>query len=1070
MHKMKRLIITLLLFSIAALGNSQQFLHLKAIVTDSISGDPLSGVTVQASSATKQSDSFGIINITVSPNDTLTVSSTNYLTLRISISDVLKHKVISLVPKNNTLEEVIINTGYQQLKPNQVNGAVTVIDNKLLNQQMGTNILKRLDGVTSGFAFNQGFSNQNLTNKTGINIRGLGTIKGPLDPLIVLDNFIYEGDINNIDPNDIENITVLKDAAASSIWGARAGNGVIVLTSKKGKLNQKSRLEFNTNLTVTDKPNLHALKFMSNADYIGVEQFLYNKGYFNYAISTKYMPVPPAVEVFLARKNGTITAADSAAQIIALINTDTRDQYMSHIYRKPITQQYSINASGGTAVQSWLLSASLQRDISALEATGNRLNLRINNTYEPFKKMRINLGASLTRSNTVSGKYDYVAVTRIGTRILPYVALMDKQGNSLPTAQNLRKAYTDTAGGGLLLNWDYYPLEDHQYSRSNGRTDQLIGNLGLYYQLAKPLSIELQYQYQLQRTGSRKTAELESFSTRNSINTYSQLNRNSGTVTYIIPRGAIVTVGENMLSSWNFRGQLNFNKRWSVHKVSMMVGTEAREVKGEGESRMQYGYKDNPVTYANLDLKNTYPNFITGAYQQIGLNPSLIKTNNRFVSFFSNFSYSFKERYIFFASARKDGSNLLGATINDKWKPLWSTGLGWEISRERFYSFQYLEFLKIRLTYGYSGNVDLTKTALPLAQYNTDANTGLTAGVINTINNPGLKWEQVGQTNLGIDFRTREGLLSGSLDYYFKKGSNLYAPTPIDYTVWGLANTVVKNVANMKGRGIDFLLNVKWLDRTIKASSLLLFNYVDNKTTAYYGDAALRLTSILGSGTIVTPVIGKPLYSMAAYKWGGLNNQGNPLGYLKDQPSTDYNAISREASSGGFESTNIVYKGSAAPVYFGSIIPNFEYKGWQFNFNIGYKLGYYFRRRALLYNNLVAGNIMGMSDYPKRWQQAGDEAITHVPAFVYPVNTSRDAFYSSSEINVLRADQVRLQYINLSKQLKTPAFLPFRDVLIYLNAANLGLLWRKNKEGLDPDYVNVVPPSNSFTFGIRTGF
>ncbi len=1040
-------------------------------VADSTTGKEIIGATISSSGGhTAQSQAGGVFTIVAKEADSLTITHIHYETKRVLAKELEKASLIWMQPKTNLLDEVTINTGYQLLKPNQVNGAVTVIDNKLLNQQMGTNILKRLSGVTSGLAFNQGFTNRNFTNKTGINIRGMGTINGPLDPLIVLDNFIYEGDINNIDPNDIENITVLKDAAAASIWGARAGNGVIVLTSKKGRLNQKPRLEFNTNLTVTDKPNLYALKFMSNADYIGVEQFLYNKGYFNYAISTKYMPVPPAVEVFLARKTGSISAADSAAQIMALINTDTRDQYMNHIYRKPIAQQYSINASGGTAVQSWLLSASLQRDISALDATGDRLNLRFNNTYEPFKKMRINLGASLTRSNTVSGKYDYTAVTRIGTRSLPYVALMDEQGNSLPTAQNLRKAYTDTAGGGLLLDWNYYPLEDYQYSRSKTLMDQLIGNLGLYYQLAKPLSIEFQYQYQLQRTGSRKTAELESFSTRNSINTYSQLNRKAGTVNYIIPPGAIVTVGDNTLSSWNFRGQLNFNKRWLVHKVSMMVGAEAREVKGDGESRTQYGYKDNPVTYANLDLKNNYPNFITGAYQQIGLNPSLVKTNNRFVSFFSNFFYGFKERYSFFASARKDGSNLLGATFNDKWKPLWSTGLGWEISKEHFYSLQYLEFLKIRLTYGYSGNVDLTKTALPLAQYYTDANTGLTAGLINTINNPGLKWEQVGQTNLGIDFRTSDGLLFGSLDYYFKKGSNLYAPTPIDYTAWGLANTVVKNVADMKGRGIDFLLNIKWLDRAIKASTQLLFNHVDNKTTAYYGDAALRLTSMLGSGTIVTPVIGKPLYSMAAYKWGGLNNQGNPLGYLKDQPSTDYNAISREASSGGFESTNIVYKGSAAPVYFGSIIPNFEYKGWLVNFNVSYKLGYYFRRQGILYNNLVRGNFIGMSDYPKRWQQPGDEIITDVPGFVYPVNNSRDAFYSSSEINVLRADQVRLQYINLSKQLRTPAFLPFRDVLIYLNAANLGLLWRKNKEGLDPDYVNVVPPSKSFTFGIRTAF
>jgi TonB-dependent SusC/RagA subfamily outer membrane receptor len=141
-----------------------------------------------------------------------------------------------------------VNTGYQKLKPNEVNGAVTVIDKKTLNQQTGPGILERLEGVTSGLAFNRGFGNGNAQNKTGINIRGLSTINGPLDPLIVVDNFIYEGDIKNINPNDVESITILKDAAAASIWGARAGNGVIVITTKKGRLNERTKVDFNSSL------------------------------------------------------------------------------------------------------------------------------------------------------------------------------------------------------------------------------------------------------------------------------------------------------------------------------------------------------------------------------------------------------------------------------------------------------------------------------------------------------------------------------------------------------------------------------------------------------------------------------------------------------------------------------------------------------------------------------------------------------------------------------------------------------------------------------------------------------
>src|SRR6185437_11735787 len=154
------------------------------------------------------------------------------------------------------------------------------IDNKTLSLQAGTNILDRLNGVASGILFDYS-KNTSDNKKLNFNVRGLSTINGPQDPLIVVDNFPYEGDINNINPNNVESITILKDAAAASIWGTRAGNGVIVITTKKGKFGEPLKIGFNSNMIVQQKPDLYYLPQLSTADYIGMEQFLFNQGYFD---------------------------------------------------------------------------------------------------------------------------------------------------------------------------------------------------------------------------------------------------------------------------------------------------------------------------------------------------------------------------------------------------------------------------------------------------------------------------------------------------------------------------------------------------------------------------------------------------------------------------------------------------------------------------------------------------------------------------------------------------------------------------------------------------------------------
>ncbi|MGN6196929.1 MAG: SusC/RagA family TonB-linked outer membrane protein [Ginsengibacter sp.] len=1039
-------------------------------VQSSEEGRPLPNTTIHSVrsgiSVTAGESGFFSIPLVQLP-DTLQFSHTGFHTKQVIITKSVTGLVISLEQTASTLNAVIVNTGYQRIKPNEINGAVTVIDNSMLNQQTGTNILDRLKNVTSGLSFNPGYTNGNPANKTNISVRGLSTINGPLDPLIVLDNFIYEGNIANINPNDIESITVLKDAAAASIWGARAGNGVIVITTKKGSFNQKLKIQLASTFISTQKPDILSLPEISSSDEIDMEQFLFNKGYFNSSVNRAYRPLTPAVEVFLAKKRGLISAADSAKQIDALKNINSREQYYRYFYQPAFTQQYALNLSGGTQNLAWLVSGTYDKNIDNLSASYQKENFRFSNVYKPLKNMQLNLDVYYTGSKSVTGKYPYNTVSSIGGRHVPYLRFADDKGNALAVENGYRQSYIDTAGGGKLLDWNYYPLTDYGHNKGITKLTEIIANAGLSYQLLKPLQVSIQYQYQQQAGNYENNADIQSYNTRSLINLFSQLDRSTGVINYIVPPGGILNVINSDVKSENIRGQLNFSEHWQDHAIRAIAGAEARQVSTDGIGFKYYGYTADPLSYQNVDLVNRYPTFVTGGSQNIPGSSALSRTDNRFVSVYGNVSYIFRQRYTFSASARKDGSNILGVNTNDKWKPLWSSGLGWEATKEPFFRSSWLTYLKLRATYGYSGNVDLSKSALAVAGYGNDDITNLPVAIFTTINNPDLKWEQTGQVNVGIDFNTKNNRLSGSVDYYRKKGTNLYGLTPYDYTTWGQQNTIVKNVADMKGTGLDVVLNIHIADRKFKWATSILYNYNSSKTTRYFDANYSDFTVLLGgSGRSISPVVGKPLYAIAAYKWEGLDAQGNPQGLLNGKVSTDYIGMYDEAVANGLKEGNVVFIGSAVPTSFGSIINTFSWKQLQMSINISYKLGYYFHKPSLSYSGLVSQGS-GNKEYEDRWQQPGDELTTSVPSFVYPVDTWRDAFYTSSAINVLKGDNVRLEYINISYQLPKINKLPFDQVRFFVNAANLGILWCANKQKIDPDYPGVIPPSRTYSFGVN---
>ncbi|MFW2477735.1 MAG: SusC/RagA family TonB-linked outer membrane protein [Sediminibacterium sp.] len=1028
------------------------------------SGKPVVGASVQVKGTNKgtTTNNDGKFILTdVDDKATLVISAVNIETREVGVNG---RKEISLVVKMKVgkLEDVeitTVSTGYQQLPKERATGSFTQIGSKLYNEQVGTNVLERLKYISNGVSvFPQSIG---TSAKDQLIIRGISTLTMSIQkPLIIVDNFEYQGDLSNINPNDIESVTFLKDAAASSIWGAKAANGVIVLTTKKGRYNQKTTVEFNSNFSITEKPDLFYQQSISSADLIDVETFLFGKQFrFADTLSNQRLPFSPVYEILFKRRNGLISAADSTLQINALKNHDIRNDFLKYLYRKAVSQQYAASVRGGSGNINWLFSAGFDKNISELDAAYNRTNLRFDNTYKVSSKIEISSSVFYTNSKTVSGKPAYGS---IGTAPV-YTKLADENGNALPLYTYYRQGYIDTIGGGKLLDWRYYPLDNYRHERSNGNIENINGAFAISYKPLAGLSVDVKYRYEKQHSDLKTLYDLQSYFTRNMVNRFSQLNRSTGDVTYKVPRGDIFDETNAITTAQNLRTQVGYNNRWKQQEVSIIAGMESSEAIREFTVRRTYGYNADILTYSNVDHTTFYPLFIAGA-DFIGNPARFGKTNNRFVSFFGNAAYTYNNKYTVSGSMRRDASNIFGVATNDKWKPLWSTGLSWNIDRESFYKIKWLPNLKLRVTYGHQGNLDPSKVSATTISYNGTTFYNAPYSSISNFVNPELRWEQVAMLNTGIDFALPNKRISGTIEWYYKHVTDLYGPSIIDATTGLNTTTLTKNIGSLKGNGIDVQINTVNIERPVRWTTDFIFNTYNDKITKYYDPAALKPSGLVGNGGGIE---GYPSFYLSVYRWAGLDpSNGDPMGYLNGQVSKDWAAITGPSST----MEDIKFVGPRLPTIFGSIGNSISWKNISLSARISYRLHYYFLRPSIEYGNLI-NQLRGHADYANRWQKPGDERFTNVPSFTYPTNSARNNFYQYSEALVTKGDHIRFQYINVSYSLDRNSIkrLPLASIQFYFVINNPGMIWKANKYGIDPDFVS-IPPAKTYSFGLRANF
>lgn len=1025
---------------------------------------PMVGATVKIAGISTVTDKNGNFNITVTPAATsLTASYIGYLTQTITIDFPLKQSlVILLEPQAGMLEEVMVNTGFQQISRERATGSFVQINNQQLNRRVSTDLISRIENLVPGLAFNQTGTGTNGT----LSIRGQSSISTNNQPLIVIDNFPYEGDLNTINPNDVESITILKDAAAASIWGAKAGNGVIVITTKKGLLNQKNSVTLNTSINTSARPDLFYQPKMAIADYIDIEKRRFVEGaYASAETATTKAALSPVVELLIAKREGKdATLVDT--EIENLKNQDARNDISKYLNQRSINQQYALNMSGGGKNQAYFVSAAYDKNRSS--DVGNsygRININANNTYYLLNnKLSLTMGLYYTESTETLNNAGYTAD-------YPYASLADTEGNPL-AVNKYRPAFLQQAANQQLLDWTYQPLTDIKLGDNILRLTDYRVNAALQYELMPGIKARVLYQYGRGLNNNRKYQSQQSYYTRDQINKLTIVNTD-GSLRRPIPLGGIMDRSNEERNSQNFRTQLDYNRSWSdKHQVYALAGAELMSNRVVGNTYRLYGYSDDYATSQIVDYVSTFTSYInpSSTNNKISNSDSQKELIDNYLSWYANAAYTYLAKYTLSGSIRLDQSNLFGVKSNQKGTPLYSAGASWLLSSEPFLQSAWLPYLKLRLTYGYNGNVNKSVSAFTTARIlpTVNAQNNLTYAQIQNPPNPELRWERVKIINLGLDFKIKNDRITGSVEYYKKKGIDLIGTTPFAPATGMISFT--GNYANISGQGFELNINTQ----NIRAASAAHngFNWNTNFLFSYAADQVSRYLIKPGTATLVQsagsgtyPVEGKPLRAIYSYRWAGLEHEtGNPQGFLDGVVSKDYTKIMNAATL-----DNLVYHGPARPPLFGAVLNTFNYRSITLSANISYKFGAYFRENSISY----AGNYglaSGHGDYSKRWKTPGDEAFTNVPSVPAANNTSRDTFYRNSSANIKKGDHLRLQDISLSYDLfnsiRKSSLISKANIYLYMN--NIGILWQANDSDLDPEYALAgYRPVRSFALGFK---
>lgn len=1047
----------------ATTGINQQKVKVTGVVTDE-NGEAVPGanVIVKGTNIGTITDMDGKFSLQVEPGKTLAVSFVGYVHSEIRITSRKSDYIINLRPESQQLDEVVV-TGYQTISKERATGSFAIMTPKDMEGKLQTNILDRMEGKVAGLKQRPGSTPE---------IRGISTLNGTKTPLYVVDGIPYEGDLDAINPSDIVNVTVLKDATAASIYGARSANGVIVITTRSGAKG-KTRVNYDGSVKFTPLPSRSYLNLTSSAELVDLMQELF--GYYHNPYQANDKRATNEVYLLMYKREAGEIATDEELQrqLDVYRNNDGYQQIKDELIRNTqITHQHNLSFSGGSDIYKYALSANYQENLPyEKKQSTQRIGFNLKNQFNFFKWMEVNVGIL---NSYYDADYDngFVGYSNLYSR--PYRVLRNSDGTPAVWTQSRTQASIDELVSKGLLDETYRPLDEINKAHYKNDNKYQSLNFNARFKILPELNLTVYYQNENTTIYTSQYYDVDSYTMKSTINNATVIK--DGKITNHIPVGGRLSETWNKKNSYTFRVQADFNKEFGRHGVQALVGAERRQIKTQSSYYTKWGYDPQSLTWKSfnelqLGTGISGTEALYGSYYFSGPYDKFTDTDDRYVSFYGNASYSLDHRLTATGSIRIDQSNLFGTDPKYQYRPLWSVGLHY-VALENW---NWIDRLAIRGTYGINGNIPKESGPYMIAQTNSRPNsyTNEYYSYISTPPNPTLRWEKTGVFNLGIDFSVLKNRLSGSVEFYNKQTVDLLGQRQTDPTSgWG---SLQLNYGEMYNRGVEITLHSENIHtHDFNWTSDFIFSYNKNK-----------LTKIENSGTSAYSYFsslqnreGYPMNSIFAVRYAGLDKEGLPQAYKADGSIVNSYAL--------LEPEDLVHVGTTTPPYSASLSNRLTYKGFDVDFMFVFYGGHKLRDVAAsnMFTYYPVMNYTSAIDRDRLhfWRQPGDENDpTMAPAFLYGNSRSGQVQYlwSAADRHIQKGDYIKLRDLSIGYTFPQALIGKFfmQNLRINLQIQNLWY-WAANDKNLDPEVwsgTSLTPSRGyhipaTYTLGLSASF
>lgn len=1083
---MRRIECILLCLFIGILSMAAQTRTVTGSVFDKADNQPVIGATIAVMSAQgtvahgTTTDLDGKFKLEVpSGTQNLTCRFMGYTTTTIHLQTGKDNYTVYMENDSKQLNELVV-TGYQAIDRRKLTSAVTTI--KMSDEIIGgvNNIDQALAGQIAGLSSVTSSGSPGAPVK--LRIRGTASLSGTQDPLWVLDGIPLEGtdipsmedlqDIDNIyqtsiagiNPQDIESITVLKDAAATAIYGARAANGVIVITTKKGKAG-KPQINFSMKLTYNPKTDIDRLNLLNSDEKVDLELGLLQSDYTYRENKGDVARIIAGYGLTDAYKAGGWNALSPEAQAdinaLRAVNTDWNDI----LFRGVFNQEYNVSLSGGSEKATYYSALGYYVEQGNVESVKNdRFNLTLKTDYRINSKLKV--GASVFANRRKQRSYltynegftNPVYYSRIAN---PYMRPFDDEGNYIYDTNVQHRQGDDIVP-------DFNIFEERANTSNENTLTSLMSIFDAEFKWNEHFKVTSQFGLQWDENMIEKYAGQDSYAMRRE----KEQHQYNGTT--VLPEGGSNKITENHSSQWTWKAMAEYQNRFKdIHELELMAGTEIRHNEDKSLYSAVYGYDartltSKPIIFPNEEKAESVP-LHTETYLE-----------NAFVSWFATGSYTLLHRYTLGGSIRFDGSDIFGVAKKYRYLPLYSVSGLWRISDEPFMkNVTVINHLGLRASYGLQGNIDKNTSPYLIGIY--DQTTILPGNSEDAIRpssapNPDLRWEKTQSANIGMDLSLWDNIISLSVDYYYRKGTDLIGLRMLPLET-GYTSTTV-NWAQMENEGVEVALTT----RNIHTKD---FTWFTNLNFGYNDNTVLRET--VAENAIKPSREGYSVGAIFAYKTAGLDDEGYPLFLTQDGrkvTATEFFKLNNAGAStlSAEEQRNLYsYIGSTEPKVSGGFMNTFKYKRVTLGINCIFNFGMYVQTTPTYDPTNYDRGLNSNRDILNRWTP--DHTNTTLPKLMTENDGRTGEYLRYKEQNLFRELDIwvkkqnyfRFESIRLGYELPEKWLKPvgIKSASVSLEGRNLWVIASNYHNYLDPETMGnpyAAPIPKSFIFGLNVNF